>query len=127
VRFHDFHLAGYTVGKLGNEIVLDLINDSADGSREISRIKFADVTAYHFVHTGAAIIIDIAEISIAVLLSEVGDQLAEWWRQHGGYQYWNDDRTKYSTELQQNAYRAWKIESAVGFEGFVIAKSIAEA
>jgi hypothetical protein len=32
----------------------------------------------------------------------------------------------YVATLEQNGYRAWTISAAVGFEGFVIAKSVGE-
>jgi hypothetical protein len=124
VRFHDFHLERYTVSKFGGEIVLDLVSDDSD---ETSKIRFADVAAYHFVHTGGGIILEITERSIAELIHQVGDQLAEWWRLHDGFQHWSDDRAKYIATLEQHGYHAWTIESAVGFEGFVIAKSVGEA
>jgi len=127
VRFHDFHLASYTVSEFGSEILLDLVYDYPDKPRETSRIRFSDVAAYHFVHTGAALILDIAELPIAQLLQQIGDQLAEWWRLHGGYAHWSDDRAKYIAALEQEGYHAWTIDSAVGFEGFVIAKSVREA
>ena len=127
MRFHDFHLAGYTVSDFGGTIVLELVYDFPEQPREMSRIKFSDVAAYHFVHTGGAIIVDIAEVPLAELLQRVGDQLAELWRQHGGFPHWSDDRTEYLVTLEKHGYHAWAIESAVGFEGFVIAKSVGEA
>jgi hypothetical protein len=127
VRFHDFHLAGYTVSDFGGTIVLELVYDYPEKPRETSRIKFSDVAAYHFVHTGGAIIVDIAEVPLAELLRRVGHQLAEWWRQHGGFAHWSDDRGEYLATLEKHGYHAWAIESAVGFEGFVIAKSVGEA
>jgi hypothetical protein len=126
VRFHDFHLAGYTVSDFGGTIVLDLVYDYPDRPSETSRIKFSDVAAYHFVHTGGAIITEIEEIRVPQLLKQVGDQLAEWSRMHG-LLHWSDDRDQYAATLQQKGYRAWTIESAVGFEGFVIAKSVGDA
>jgi hypothetical protein len=123
VRFHDFHLEGYTVSKFGGEIVLDLVSDESD---ETSKIRFADVAAYHFVHKGGGIILEITQRPIAELIHQVGDQLAEWWRLHDGFQPWSDDRAKYIAILEQHGYHAWTIESAVGFEGFVIAKSVGE-
>jgi hypothetical protein len=126
VRFHDFHLAGYTVGQFGGEIVLHLVDDYPPRPKEESHIKFSDVAAYHFVHTGGAIILDIAQIPLSELLREVGDQLAEWWRLHGGYHHWSDDRAKYIEALEQDGFRAWTIASAIGFEGFVIAKTAEE-
>jgi hypothetical protein len=127
VRFHDFHLAGYSVSDFSATIVLELVYDYPDQPAETSRIKFSDVEAYHFVHTGGAIILDIAQVSVAELLQQVGDQLAERWRLHGGYTHWDDDRAKYLATLEQNGYHAWTIDSAIGFEGFVIAKSVGEA
>jgi hypothetical protein len=127
VRFHDFHLAGYTVSDFGGTIVLELVYDYPDQPLETSCIKFSDVAAYHFVHTGAAIILEIAELPLAELLQQIGDQLAEWWRLHGGFGHWSDDRAKYLATLQQSGYHAGTIESAVGFEGLVIAKSVGEA
>jgi hypothetical protein len=127
VRFHDFHLAGYTVSDFGRTIALDLVYDYPNQPPETSHIKFREVAAYHFIHTGGAIILDIAELPLAKLLQQVGDKLAEWWRLHGGYAHWNDDRAKYLATLEQDGYHAWTIDSAVGFEGFVIAKSLGEA
>ena len=126
MRFHDFHLAGYTVSDFGGTIVFDLVYDYPRQPPKTSRIKFSDVAAYHFIHTGGAIILDIAELPLAELLQQVGDQLAEWWRLHRGFAHWSDDRAKYLATLEQEGYHAWTIDSAVGFEGFVIAKSVAE-
>jgi hypothetical protein len=78
VRFHDFHLAGYTVSDFGGTIMLELVYDYPDQPRETSRIKFSDVAAYHFIHTEGAIIVDIAQISIPELMDHIGGQLAEW-------------------------------------------------
>ena len=124
MRFHDFHLAGYSVSDFGSTIVLHLVYDYPDQPHEISRIRFSDVSAYHFIHTGGAIITDLEEVPLSQLIAEIGTQLAEWWRLHGGYPHWSDDRAKYIDTLEQSGHRAWKISSAIGFEGFVIAKSI---
>jgi hypothetical protein len=126
VRFHDFHLAGYTVSDFGGTIVLDLVYDYPDQPRETSRIKFSDVASYHFIHTCGAIILDIAQVPIPDLIQEVGDQLAEWCRLHGSNNLWSDDRTKYIETLENLGYHGWTIDSAIGFEGFVIAKTAEE-
>src|SRR4029077_1765303 len=68
MRFHDFHLRGYSVRKFGGEVVLHLIYDYPAQPPEESHIRFGDVEFYHFVHTGGAIILDIAEISLSDLL-----------------------------------------------------------
>ena len=123
MRFHDFHLSGYSVRKFGGEIVLHLVYDYPPQPPEESHIRFADVDFYHFVHTGGAIILDIAEISLSDLLDRFSDRMAEWDRQHG-ISRWQDDRAKYQAALEAEALRAWEIASAVGFAGIVIAKTI---
>ena len=123
MRFHDYHLAGYTVSDFGGAIVLELVYDYPGQPDDTSRIRFSDVAAYHFIHTGGAIILDIAEVPLPQLIHQLGDQLAEWWRLHGGFAHWSDDRAKYIETLQHAGYHSWAIDSAVGFEGFVIAKT----
>ena len=124
MRFHDFHLAGYSVSDSGRTIVLHLVYDYPDQPHETSHIKFTDVSAYHFVHTGGAVITDIEELPLSQLIAEIGSQLSQWWQLHGGYAHWSDDPAKYIETLQRSGHRAWTISSAVGFEGFVIAKSV---
>ena len=126
MRYHDFHLDGYEVRDHGSTIVLHLVYDYPGQPKEESLIEFSEVAAYHFVHTGGAIITDLMELPISDLLARVGDQLTAWWHQHGGYYLWDDDRETYRAKLKESGYRAWSIGSAIGFEGFVIAKVIAQ-
>jgi hypothetical protein len=127
VRFHDFHLRGYTVSDFGGTIVLDLFYDYPDQPRETSRIKFSDVAAYHFVHTGGAIIVGILEVAFSDLTQQAGDRVTELWRLHGGYTRWDDDCAKYIETLEHRGYHAWMIESAIGFQGLIIAKRAEQA
>ena len=125
MRYHDFHLEGYAVTKFGTEIVLELVWNYPDSPFERSRIRFTDVATYHFIHTGGAIISEIMEKSLPDLLTEYGEQVAEWNRMYG-ISHWNDNRAKYIETLQQNGYSAWVIHSAIGFHGFVIARSVGQ-
>ena len=124
MRYHDFHLEGYAVKNFGSEIVLDLVWNYPNSSFERSRIHFSEVATYHFIHTGGTIITEITEVSLPDLLAKHGDQLAGWWRLHGGLPHWKDDRAEYIETLQQKGYSAWTIHSATGFEGFVIGRAI---
>jgi hypothetical protein len=126
MRYHDFHLEGYAVTKFDGEIVLDLIWNYPDSPSERSRIRFSDVAAYHFIHTGGAIITNITDMPLPDFFSEYGDQIAEWWRLHGGFLHWKDERAEYIETLKQKGYSAWSIDSAIGFQGFVIARSVGE-
>jgi len=126
MRFHDFHLEGYTVAKFGGEITLNLVWNYPDQPFERSLIRFSDVAAYHFIHTGGAIITEITEMPLTSLFDKYCEQMTEWWRLHGGFPHWKDERAEYVEILKQKGYAAWLIESAVGFEGFVIARSVEE-
>lgn len=126
MRYHDFQLEGYAVRKFGTEIVFDLVWNYPDSPFERSRICFSDVVAYHFIHTGGAIITELAEVPLPDFFRAHGDQLAEWQRLHGGFRFWNDNRAEYFETLKQRGYSAWSIDSAIGFEGFVIAHSVGE-
>jgi hypothetical protein len=124
MRYHDFHIEGYTVSCFGREIVLHLIFDYPEQAKVRSDIRFSEVAAYHFVHTGGAIMIEIDELPLEDLLKKNGNQLAEWDRMVGGYVHWKDDRAEYRAVLEAEGYKGWQLESAIGFEGFVIAKSV---
>jgi hypothetical protein len=123
MRFHDFHLSGYSVRNFGGEIVLHLIYDYPPQPPEQSHIRFTDVDFYHFIHTGGAILLDIAEIPLSDFLDQFWDRMSEWDRQHG-ISRWHEDRARYQAALQSESLRAWEIASAVGFAGVVIAKTI---
>jgi len=126
MRYHDFHLADYSVRKFGGEIVLHLVYDYPSKPTEESHIRFVDVELYHFVHTGAAIITDILEVPITQIFDQFWDRMAEWYHQHGGISLWEDTRSMYQGVLESESYKAWEIASAVGFGGFVIAKAIVD-
>jgi len=78
MRYHDFHLAGYEVRDYGSPIALHLVYDYPGQPKEESLIEFSEVGAYHFVHTGGAIITDLAELPISDLLERVGEELTGW-------------------------------------------------
>lgn len=124
MHFHDFHLDGYEVTQQGRAIVLHLSKPSADGERVDSRIAFSDVVLYDFTHTGGAILTDIREEPVTSLVRERASDIAAW-HARSGVHLWCDSAEKYSADLQHGGYRAWRIESAIGFDGFVIAREIA--
>lgn len=125
MRCHDFHLSGYDVRQSGDEVVLHLIYDYPPAPTEESHIRFSNVELYHFVHTGGSIISDIEEVPVARILDQFWNQILNWASLHGGVPHWNrDDRSSYQAKLEAAGYKAWDIRSAIGFSGFVIAKSI---
>jgi hypothetical protein len=124
--YHDFHLSDYVVSEFGKRITLHLVYDYPPKPRLDSVIEFANVAAYHFVHTGGSIIIDIRERILPDLLDDIGAELRERFRLFGGYLHWNDDPQVYLKSLESEGYRSWEIDSAIGFAGYVIAKQISQ-
>jgi hypothetical protein len=123
MRFHDYHLNKYEVTDNGETVTFYLVYDYPEAEKIQSCITFSDVAIYNFIHTGGAIITDIEELPIPDLMLEVGSQLVEWNRMYG-VRFWKDSLQNYSFKLQVEGYRAWRIESAIGFYGFVIAKGV---
>ena len=123
MRYHDFHLREYRVSDFGKHITLDLVYDYAGKPKERSQIEFSDVALYNFTHTGGAIITDIDETSVDDLLSEVGASLSVW-SQKRGVTGWRDNLENYRTTLESAGHKAWRVVSAVGFYGFVVARSV---
>lgn len=125
MRYHDFHLKAYSVEDHGTTITLHLSWDYDGAAVDDSLIRFSDVSLYHFVHTQGAIITNLEEVALADLLDEFAAQLPEWDRWHG-VRGWKGDCQRTAVHLQAEGYRAWTIASAIGFQGFVIARAVGE-
>lgn len=123
MKYHDFHLRGYSVKDFGARIVLDLVFDYPDRKKEESRIEFRDVACYSFDHACGAIITDIEELNVATLAREEEQKLAYFARQHG-LKHWKTGISDYIAAIQKEQLRGWRIDSAIGFSGFVIARSL---
>jgi hypothetical protein len=122
--FHDYHLRGYSVSDFGSTVTLDLLYDYEGRPRRQSTIAFTGVTLYHFTHTGGAIITDITEVPVVEQITEVAEDLACWHKWYG-LVGWGDGIETYKAYVANQGFRAWTIDSAIGFAGFVVAKHIA--
>lgn len=123
MRFHDYHLTGYEVANSGQTVKLNLEYDYRDQEKLWSVIQFHEVALYSFIHTYGAIILDIEQVSVAELVMANSAVISEWSRQYS-VRFWQGDLEEYSATLVNAGYQAWIIESAIGFYGFVIAKSV---
>ena len=123
MRFHDFHLSKYEVSDKDETITFHLVYDYLEKETDQSCIRFSDVVLYNFVITNNSIITDIDEIPIPDLIEKIGSDVIEWNRMYG-VRRWKDNLQNYSLMLQTEGYKAWRIESAIGFYGFVIAKNV---
>ena len=126
MRYHDYHLNKYEVSDHGETITLHLIYDYPEEKIDKSKIKFSHVALYNFTHTTSAIITDIEEVEISDFVQEIGNEITEWNRLHG-VRFWKDNLQNYGLWLQSEGYKAWRIVSAIGFYGFVIAKTAGNA
>lgn len=123
MRFHDYKLQSYSVLDSGAQIVFELVYDYPGVEKRYSRISFSEVACYSFKHTAGAIINDIEEIELDRLVREESKLLESFAREHG-LTYWETDTAQYLAALRSRKMRAWRIDSAIGFSGFVIGRDV---
>jgi len=124
MKYHDYQLEGYSVREYGAQITLHLVYDYSGAPKDRSDIEFSNVLIYNFTHTGGAVITALYEVSLATLVNEKKADLDDWQSNHGGLVLWNSDAKTYGDKLEAEGYRAWRIDSAIGFAGFIIGKDI---
>jgi hypothetical protein len=122
MRFHDFHLDGYSVSDSGARIVLHLDMENQNGPKNWSHIEFSGVACYHFDHSTGAIITDVIEASTAKIVRD-NETTIGMFAIRLGLQHWDGDLDAYIQTLEQKGFRCWQIESAIGFSGFVICQT----
>jgi hypothetical protein len=123
MKFHDYHLNGYLVLESGSRIILELSYDYPGVDKKQSRIEFSDVVCYHFKHTTGAIITDITEVDVSSLVKAEVALLSSFAHDHG-LTHWRTDAVQYADTLSKERMRAWSLESAIGFSGFVIGRTV---
>jgi hypothetical protein len=121
--FHDYRLRGYQVSHLGSVITLDLVYDYPQQPKRESMIRFEGVRLYHFVHSAVAIITDIDEEPLAEVLKEHATEIESWAVQQG-VNDWRSGIAELISTYSEQGLRAWTINSAIGFVGFVIASAV---
>ncbi len=123
MEFHDYRLRSYHVTEFGGLITLDLVYDYPGQAVRKSQIRFHGVKLYHFVHTTGAVITDIEEVSLEGVLNEYEASISAWAKDQGVAD-WRTDTQQLLKEWSALFLKAWCIDSAIGFKGFVIATSI---
>ena len=122
MQYHDYHLRGYTVSEFGTKLTLHLTWNYPAENRADSFIDFMQVACYHFSHTHGTVLTDIDEKPLETILKEEEKFLTNA-AQQDGVRFWETDFSTYLDRLKGEGYKAWRIESAIGFTGFVVAKS----
>lgn len=125
MRFHDYHLAGYVVSDFGRTVTLKLALDFRNFTKPDSEIQFSDVAYYAFIHSEGAIITDLYKVPLPEFLESNREELESNAHMYG-VRYWSSDFQKYREYMIDNGFNAWNIDSAIGFTGQVIAKSVSQ-
>jgi hypothetical protein len=94
----------------------------ADGRRR-GQARRAGCPIVLFVHTQPAIITDIEEIAVAELIDEVKDDLGEFNRMFGIWG-WDKSMAEYKARLITEGFKAWSIDAAIGFSGYVVGRDV---
>ena len=123
MEYHDYHLRGYSVRDFGTRLELDLVYDYEGEEKRESRIEFRDVACYVFTHTAGAILCFIEEVDVRELVREELESLTSFANQYG-LRYWVSDAEQYVSKLLEERMKAWRLISAIGFEGYVIARDV---
>lgn len=123
MEFHDYRLRSYQVAEFGSLITLDLLYDYPGQAVRESQIQFHGVKLYHFIHTAGAIITCIYEVSLEQILREHEVSIRTWANDQGVAD-WRSGSQQLLQDWSALSLKAWCIEFAIGFNGFVIAASI---
>ena len=123
MKYHDYHLRGYSVGDYGKTIRLDLVWPGADQPERVSEIAFSGVAFYSFKHSAPAIITNIDQVPISEFMSDYGTEICQLAAAHG-ITGWRDTLGNFSAHLNASGVQAWYIDSAIGFSGVVLAQAV---
>lgn len=123
VQYHDYRLRGYRIEDLGAVVTLDLVYDYPGAVVRESQIRFQHVKLYQFLHTAPAIITSIEEVPLTTVLAEHGSSIRRWATRQG-VAGWRSDTQQLLMDWAAATLKAWCIDSAIGFTGFVVAASL---
>lgn len=123
MRFHDYHLQKYEVSDYGKTIKLFLSFGYPGEETDFSQIIFENVALYNFVHSAYSIITDIEKVRVATLFREQQSFIETSERLYS-LECWKGAIDSTADFLELEGFNAWHVQSAIGFYGFVVAKSV---
>jgi hypothetical protein len=91
----------------------------------LSILEFTGVEYYRFSHSGGAIIAEIDEMTWDEVTRDERDYI-ETAARMDGLRYWDGTFANFLKNLQANKVRPFRIDSSIGFTGFVLAASVTE-
>lgn len=96
-----------------------------DEKREPKEITFEGVAGYNFRDAVGCVIFDIEEREMKAFLDEHASEFSTSYRTFGFPAFWREEMQEVVEDLK--AYRAWIIDSSIGFDGWVVARVLTEA
>ena len=96
--------------------------DEKKGSKEI---VFEDVAGYHFKDAVGSVIFDLEEKEVNGFLEEHVSEFSASYQSIGFPAFWREKLQDTMNELK--GYRVWIIDSSIGFDGWIVARSILDA
>lgn len=118
---HDNHVLGYTVDVAARTIVIRTEYRDGPGPREFTDVHFDGVLGYSIRDSLGGILSDIYPIDIQTFLARHADQLREGAPYGWPFQGTSRDLLSW---LQGHGAVAFEINSAIGFDGFVVCKAM---
>jgi len=117
---HDNDVLGYEVDVRTKTLVLRTEKSYVDPI-ERTDVVFTDVLGYQLCDSLGGILCSIREIDIEKLLTNEAELFAKWMGCAYPFQYCDGDPATY---VRAAGAHAWDIDSAIGFYGFVVARTM---
>jgi hypothetical protein len=122
--FGDYRLISYEVSCERREITFRTERNEPGEPRH-TEVLFNGVMAYHFEYDNFDTILShIIELPIATFLAEHASQLSAGSTQAGWAPFWDGSVEDASRKLHQASIHAFRITSAMGMRGWVLAQSV---
>ncbi len=123
MKYHDYHILRYIVDCVSNEITFDIGYPYSPSVPE-EKIVFSDVVGYSFQDALGSIILDIQEIDLKYFVETHASKFQKSFHLNGIPKFWKEDVSETMRELSEK--KVWKIESSIGFDGYVVASKISQ-
>jgi hypothetical protein len=120
---HDNHVLGYSVDHERREILIRTEFHDRGPPYESTNLRFQGVAGYLLLDALGGILLQVREASVEEVSSQYGPFLTEG-RSFGWPGTWIFGEEPLLQSLQKNKLRVWRIDSSIGFDGFVFAQSL---
>ena len=96
-----------------------------DEKKKSREITFSDVAGYNFKDAMGSVIFGLEKKQIKAFLDEYASEFSASYKSFGFPAFWRENMQSTMDEL--NGYKVWMIDSSIGFDAWVVARSLSEA